>query len=188
MGLGDLGAVLQIVNDIAGAAGVNVLAAEDHLREALALLFGQLVPELAAMHIEEHLVAQVGATDAQGNHHIHIVLHMSRELTQALQGAGAVQVAFLHIGQLAEQNLLRLAILGEMSADKALLAHDLHGLMSLLQIFLVALEISLGDFAFAIEIVIVKSKAGFQLQTHLAQHSFLYHTIHIHKLCYHTLY
>ena len=95
-------------------------------------------------------------------------------------------MTFLHIGKLGEKNLLRLAILGEMSADKALLAHDLHGLMSLFQIFLVALEISLGDFAFAIEIVIIKSKAGFQLQTHLAQHSFLYHTIHIHKLCYHT--
>ena len=71
-------------------------------------------------------------------------------------------MAFLNVRQLREQNLLRLAIFGKVGADKARLTHDLHGLVSLLEIFLIKLQIVFRDFAFAIQVVIVKRKAGFQ--------------------------
>ena len=99
------------MDDIARAARIDVLAAEYDFREAVALLFGHRIPELAAMDIKENLVTKIRAADTQRNHNIHIVLDMVCELLQVLHRTRAVQMALFDIRQLAEQNFLRLTIL-----------------------------------------------------------------------------
>ncbi len=111
MALRDGSRALQIVDDIARAARIDVLAAEYNFREAVALLFGHRIPELAAMDIKENLVTKIRAADTQRNHNIHIVLDMVCELLQVLHRTRAVQMALFDIRQLAEQNFLRLTIL-----------------------------------------------------------------------------
>ena len=48
--------IFQMVNQISGTAGVNVVAAEIYSGEAAPFLVGQLVPKSAALHIEENFV------------------------------------------------------------------------------------------------------------------------------------
>ena len=118
VGFGDFGAVFEVMDDVTRAARVDVLTAEDNFREAIAFCLRQFVPEFTAMHIKDNLVAQEGAADTQGYNEIHVVLYMVGQFLQVLQGRRAVEVAFFNIGQLGEQNLFRLAVLGQMCADK----------------------------------------------------------------------
>jgi hypothetical protein len=71
-------------------------------------------------------------------------------------------MAFLDIRQLGEQDFFRFAILREMRADEARLAHDLHRLMCFLEVFLVEFEVRFRDFAFTVKVVVVERKTGFQ--------------------------
>ena len=73
---------------------------------------------------------------------------------------------FLDIGKLGKEHLLRLAVFRKMCADKALIPHHLHGFMRLLEVAFKIFEIRIRDLAFAVEICIVKGKAGLQFKTH----------------------
>ena len=157
-----LGASCQLADNIAGPSRVDILAAEINLRQAVTLLSAHGVPELAALHVKDYLVAQVGTANAQGNHCINAVSHGVGQLLQMCHGGRVVQMAFLNIWQLGEINLLRGAILGKMATDNTVLPHDLDSLGSSLDLVRQSLHISLGYLAFAYQIVIVKGKAGFQ--------------------------
>ena len=165
--LQDFGLILEMMDEVARAARVNVVAAEINFREAVALFLRQLIPVSTALYIEQDLIAEIRTADTHGNDNVNIVLDMVREFLQMFERARAVEMAFLYIRQLGEQNFFRLAVFREMRTDEARLAHDLHGLMCLLEVFLIGLEVCFRDFALTIKVVIVERKTGFQFQTHV---------------------
>ena len=166
MRFGDFGAVFEIMDDVTRAARVDVLTAEDDFRETVAFCLRQFVPEFAAMHIKDNLVAQEGAADTQRYNEIHVVLYMVGQFLQVLQGRRAVEMAFFNVGQLGEQHLFRLAVLGQMRTDKTFLTHNLHGFVSFLQIFFIAFQVSFRNLTFAVQVFVIKLKTGCKLQTH----------------------
>lgn len=161
--LEDLGLRLQVMDEVARAARVDVVAAEVDLWEAIALFLREFIPVCAALYVEDDLITEVGAADAQRDDDIDIVFDMVRQFLQVLQRARAVEMPLLYIRQLGEQDFLRFAILREMRTDEARLAHDLHRLMRLLEVFLVGFEVRFRDFAFTVKVVVVERKTGFQL-------------------------
>ena len=146
------------MDDIPRTARVDVLAAEDDFREAIAFFLRHSIPELTAMNIKENFVAEIRAADTKRNHNVNIIFYMIRKFLQMFQGARAVQMTFLNIRQLAEKDFLRLAIFGKMRTDEALLAHYLHSFMSFFQIFFIKFQICIRNFAFTIQVVIIKRK------------------------------
>ena len=61
----DLRNILHVVDDVARAARVDVVAAEVDARIVVSLLVRERVPELAAVHVEQYLVPEEGAADAE---------------------------------------------------------------------------------------------------------------------------
>ena len=171
MRLRDFRHLLDVRDEVVRALRVDVVAGEIDFREATPLFFRQRVPELAALHVEEDFVAEVGAADAERDNDINVVFHVIRELLQVLERRRGVQMAFLDVRQLREQDFLRLAVLREVRADEAFLAHDLQRLVRFLEVGLVELQVVLRDFALAVQVVIVELEPGLQFQTHDENHS-----------------
>ena len=61
----DLRNILHVVDDVARTARVDVVAAEVNARIVVSLLVRERVPELAAVHVEQYLVPEEGAADAE---------------------------------------------------------------------------------------------------------------------------
>ena len=76
----DLGRLLEVVDEVVGALRIDVVAAEIDLREAAALFLRHAVPELAALHVEDDLVAEVGTADAERDDDVDVVLDVVGEL------------------------------------------------------------------------------------------------------------
>ena len=57
--------ILHVVDDVARAARVDIVAAEVDARIVVPLLVRERVPELAAVHVEQYLVPEEGAADAE---------------------------------------------------------------------------------------------------------------------------
>ena len=75
---------LEVVDNIAGAACVDILTAEVDFRHTLALLFGPGIPELAAEDIKENLVAEEGAADTERDNCVNIVANTLGEVVESL--------------------------------------------------------------------------------------------------------
>ena len=155
-----------MADDIACAARVDVVPAEVDARIVIALLIRERVPQLAAVHVEQHLVPEEGAADAERDHHVHVPAGVFTELLEPCDRRRRVDMSVRDVGRLREQHLLRFAVLREMSADKARRPHDLHRLVRVLQILRIECKVGIRHLALAVEIVIVECKSGFQYKTH----------------------
>lgn len=82
--LEDLGLVLEVMDEVARAARVDVVAAEVDLREAIALFLRELIPVSAALHVEEDFIAEVRAADTHRDDDIDVVLDVVRQFLQVL--------------------------------------------------------------------------------------------------------
>ena len=155
-----------MADDIARAARVDVVPAEVYARIVIALLVRERVPQLAAVHVEQHLVPEEGAADAERDHHVRVPAGVFTELLEPCDRRRRVDMSVRDVGRLREQHLLRFAVLREMSADKARRPHDLHRLVRVLQILRIECKVGIRHLALAVEIVIVECKSGFQYKTH----------------------
>lgn len=84
MVLENLGLVLEVMDEVARAARVDVVAAEVDLREAIALFLRKLIPVSAALHVEEDFIAKVRAADTHRDDDIDVVLDVVRQFLQVL--------------------------------------------------------------------------------------------------------
>lgn len=82
--LENLGLIFEVMDEIARAARVDVVAAEVDLREAVALFLRELIPVSTALHVEENLVAEVRAADAHRDDDVDVAPDVIRQFLQAL--------------------------------------------------------------------------------------------------------
>ena len=85
MRLGDFTHLLNMMDKVMRALRIDVVAGEINFREAVPFLFRHGIPELAALHVENDLVAEVRAADAERDDDIDVVLDVIRELLQVLE-------------------------------------------------------------------------------------------------------
>ena len=161
---------LQVVDNVARPARVNILSAEVDFGQAFALFGRPRVPEFAAENIEQNFVTEEGAADTERDNRVDIVADFFGEVVQAFDGRGRVQiklaVLFGDVGQLGEVNFFGRAVFAEVGFDEAAFAHDFHSLVGFGERVFAFVEVGLSNFAFAEQIIIVEAEARFQSKSH----------------------
>ena len=163
---------LQMVDDVTGAACVDILPAEINFRQTFALFFRPRVPKFTAENIKQNFVAQERTADTERHNRVNVVAEVFGELVQLFDACGRVEIQFAvffgDVGELGKINFFGVAVFGKMRLDKAVFAHNLHSLVSLFEVFRVKIQIRLRNFTFAKKVVIVETETRFQSQRHFS--------------------
>ena len=89
-----------MIDDVARTARVDVVPAEVDARIILSLLIRERIPQFTAVHIEQHLVAEEGTADAERDHDVRVLLHISPQFLEPCNRCRRVDVPLCDVGRL----------------------------------------------------------------------------------------